>query len=282
MRTIETRSVPITSMHGLTNPGQTWDDLIKSPVAVAIAEDIRRGHGVAQKPRVRIDGRVVFGRNRIAAHAIAGYSDVVCEIVDCTDAELELDECRENLHRKVLDNKARWALARRYRDARSKREKELGGDPRAGAKAAIDEMAARANVSPKTIRNMIAKAAGTAPKPKPRKPPKPPVDLHGAEVSDDWLRATNKARNTIVTAHDQLLTAHRLLDGLRESVPALGKALAGVERAAKELDRQRPAKVCPECWGLIGGCTGCDCLGWVSEAVAGTYSPDAWDWSEEE
>lgn len=280
---VGSRRVLISDLHNLTNPGETWDDVLKSPTAVAIAAHLKRGGSLYNAPRVRTNNAVISGRRRIAAHMLAGLAEVLVDIVECTDLEAEQERLAENLQRTQHSNKARWHMARDYRALCVRIAEEGGADPRKAARDAVRAIAERAGISEKTVRNRLALAGAPRGTSKRNQPP-PPIDLFGAEVDQPWLAAVGAVHRAITAALSNATMAHRALRRVHaDPAPNMSAGIESIEALSELLQGLRPSVICPECWAAdYVDCPVCHQSGWLTAAERPSYSPDAWDYTEED
>lgn len=262
----------------------------------AMADSIAKV-GLIHPPLVRArDGAVGPGEDRIAAHVLLGRPTVVARLIECTDEELDAMREQENAVRRKESAAELAAMVALHIDAPADIGAATGpivemwdvappaelvaevaaaverddrittrrrGRPRTPKNAAVAKVAGDTGRSPEAIRKALEREqarqqAGA-------------VETWGRPQPEAWLEHVSDMRATLTEGADKLkITVARLkrsrtlgipMDELREQLREAGRAIRGA----------RPAAVCAWCKNLpdlVGNCTACKGLGWISEELA--------------
>lgn len=306
MKSLGFSTVPCNDI--VTPPG--FVDILKSPEAKARGESIQ-SIGVLEPIRVRKrDKKLVFGQHRLAGSMLAKIPGIPAELVDCTDAEMREAQIDENLERRVLSNEEIAQLtaekveliqarieAASYPETRFERDAEtvdnVSSDsesdnqgavsanskrgPKKTAKGkAIDSVAAKLDVSTRTVRRRLSDAEGD--EKSPLSPPKG-FEFWGVQLTIEQVEHVRKQ----VEGHKQLVSNLKTALKIAKGIPSATWADDFVSRLGVVLDNAEtavPVALCPLCKGhhrLVNICEYCHGSAMVGQSAIDACPPQYLD-----
>ncbi len=290
MKLLREATVRVASLH---LPGNWRKDLDEDLVS-DLAAEMQAGRLI---PPIRLNEKreLVQGRHSMAAALLIEKRELRADIVRYdSDLEQQIDVIAENLRRRVLD------AERRERDLGRLFEltvKMLGAPPAPNGKSrtaadtvsavprqkadattrkeAIEQAAATAGVSPRTVERAVAKAK-PSPAPRPPKEEAPAIDLRtfGLGVPAPLATAIPPVQALIDQADRHMRSALAVLTKLKAIPemdfpgPVANRLHEDVQRAAQMVRGARPAAICPWCKAQPTiSCVACEDRGYVTQSA---------------
>lgn len=252
---------------------RTKEQRVKDMAETLKDEDI----GLIEKPKVRKkDMLLVTGRDRIAAHMVAGKEVIEVELINCTDEVADKIDKISNAHRRH-DRKEQERLMVELVDIYEKDEagkpvaRDRGpGRPETPRGKARKKVAKQMGVRPESVRMAEHRNKKRKQKQQAQKA-KPPVATLGMPLGEEFLAECASVQRYIDEANGKLVVAQSTIQQLLNAelpVPTseLERLKGDVHDLASHLRNLRPESLCPYCKGIEGyqeHCTACVTRGWV-------------------
>lgn len=290
VRTVGLREIDIAE---ISNP-EAFNDRLQEPRIIQRAGSIK-DFGMLQEPIVRkSDGRLLTGRDRVAAHVVLGLKSVKVKLVECTDPEAKRIELIENFERRHdADEQARLRklmLDTYEAEERKKPIKHAKPGRPFGTKTprgkARERLAREKGINPESVRRaehrqkakerkaVITEVAETGKAPMPPAHKDPTINVLGMQLAPEFLAQTEAIQTYITDALAKIRGGRQILTQLRNaelpfSPGLMQRLIDDVEELEGGVKGAKPAAVCPYCKTLSGvqeACNGCATMGWVTAA----------------
>jgi len=245
-----------------------------------LAANIREhGDELIHAPTVRMPGNVLLcGRDRMAALLLLKAKRLWVRLCDCTDIEAADLEASENVHRRADSRSDVLARAVRAKEQLLTAQGGTVVPPMQSVKAEARKAVARdAGVSTDAVRKAeqrsAEKAAADDPFAAAAEPEfVPNLKLLGVPIEEG--RATCEMASHQQAAIDEADKYLRLAQAALKRLElntAMQQLYADVHRVASRVRSHRPESICPWCKhipALVGNCSGCQTMGYVTEEQA--------------
>lgn len=276
---------------------------LEAPHVYERSQSIKR-LGLLHPPVVRkSDMRVCSGNDRIAAMLLLGETEVLVQLVECTDKELAEVEAAENCQRRHSNEEARnWQrrLLALYEEMVSEQPQAITADQKYNAgkssrgikRQAVERLARETGVKPDTVKKRLqrgrkadkkrqdlhAQVTGEAP------PAFEDLELLGMDVDEAFVRDMTQVVRHIGDLGVRLTAARNAMGILLKA--SLPLPTAKFVRMAEDLSAlaaamrgAKPVALCPYCKGLPTiqeQCVGCVRTGWVCADQAPGIPSQLW------
>lgn len=239
-----------------------------------------REHGLIHPPMVRVGTQeVVTGVSSIAALVAGGEKTVRCQLIECTDDELQILREQETLQSRKLTYEERAAAIDRYTLLLEKQEErrvveERIRDPEATGRffrrpkrVARERLAETLGVTVDTVKQREYRAKKRLREIGPFDGPEEAFKRYGMELTVEFEDRLIAARMALKKVTGALQTAQRAMTLLKQAKLDLPetrtKRLAAmIDEAAKWSKACKPMGLCPYCKGVPEVCNKClSCAG---------------------
>ena len=234
-----------------------------------------RAHGLIHPPMVRVETQeVITGVFDIAAMVAAGETKVRCQLVECTDEELQILREQEVLQRKRLSPEERHAAVDRYTLLLERQEErriveERIRDPEANSKlfrrpktAARERLAETLGVSVDAVKQRELRARKRLREIGPFDGPEEAFKRFGMELTEEFEDRLMAAKAGLRKITNALEVAQRAMGALKKAKLDLPETRtkrlqAMIDEAVKWSKACKPVGLCPYCKGIPEVCNKC-------------------------
>lgn len=239
-----------------------------------------REHGLIHPPMVRVGTQeVVTGVSNIAALVAGGEKTVRCQLIECTDDELQILREQETLQSRKLAPEERAAAIDRYTLLLEKQEErrvveERIRDPEATGRlfrrpktVARERLAETLGVTVDTVKQREYRARKRLRELGPFDGPEEAFKRFGMELTEEFEDRLISAKMGLKKITNALETAQRAMAALKKAKLDLPetrtKRLAAmIDEAVKWSKACKPVGLCPYCKGIPEVCNKClSCAG---------------------